>query len=302
LKGAVCRLRSHQASRQNDGENTEKEILPSSTMARYGETIDHSFIHSFIISPQTPIVLFSAVFIRCIMFRISRIVLKSAGASVPSKRAFHASLAARSASSGKKSTTSRDTRIAGRLRFYKEVGVEEVEAPWMSMGKNKKKDEDMVASPISAGVDGTDSASGVHHRPSSSSSSEDDSKKLQYMLSPRAPGACASTESSSSSSSSSSSLENDSTSSTRWFGLTLDGRGVSTPMGQKLVVPSETLAYMIAAEWNAQEKKLQPVNMPLMTLACTALDQASYHPDVYREEILRFLPTDTVSSCSRSCS
>jgi hypothetical protein len=204
--------------------------------------------------------------------------VKSSNAGVPSNRAFHASLAR---SSGKKSTTSRDTRIAGRLRFYKQVGVEEVEAPWTSAAA--KKDDKYAASPISAGVDGTDSASGVHRPPSSSSSDS----KLQYMLSPRAPGA--STESSSS--------ENDdsSSSSTRWFGLTLDGRGVSTPMGQKLAVPSEKLAYMIASEWEAQTKYLKPVNMPLMTLACTALDQVGHHPNVYREESLRFLPTDTVS-------
>ena len=67
-------------------------------------------------------------------------------------------------------------------------------------------------------------------------------------------------------------------------------------MGNKLAVPSEKLAHMIAAEWDAQDKHLRPVNMPLMTLACTALDQVAHHPNVYREQSLRFLPTDTVSA------
>ncbi len=179
--------------------------------------------------------------------------------------------ASASSSSGKKSTTSRDTRIAGRLRFYKQVGVKEVEAPWEStVNKN-----DTVPSPISAGVDGTDSASGVHHRPLSSPGSD-----VQQMLSPRAPGSLTSTRTA--------------TLPQQWFGVTLDGRTVQTPMGQKLAVPSEMLAYMIAAEWESQGSRLRPVNMPLMTLACTALDQVAHHPNVYREQSLRFLPTDTV--------
>lgn len=182
------------------------------------------------------------------------------------------SASASTGSSGKKSITSRDNRIAGRPRFYKQVGVKEVEAPWETTVNNN---HDTVQSPISAGVDGTDSASGVH-RPLSSASST-----YQQMLCPRPPGSVTSTTPA------------------RWFGITLDGRTVQTPMGQKLAVPSETLAYMIAAEWDTQDTKLRPVNMPLMTLACTALDQVAHHPDVYRQQSLRFLPTDTVSSFHR---
>ena len=123
-------------------------------------------------------------------------------------------------------------------------------------------------------MDGTDSASGVHHI---DDDSEDNRSTFQSKLSPRIPGELP--------------TFNDEIS---WFGVTLDGRTLQTPLGQPLAVPSETLAHMIAAEWEAQEKKLQPANMPLMTLACTALDQAAHHPEVYREQTLRFLPTDTV--------
>lgn len=185
-----------------------------------------------------------------------------------------------SSSNGKKSTTSRDNRLAGRLRFYKKVGVEAVDAPWESAVGNaaaKGRDDQQeknVSSPISAGVDGTDSASGII-RPSPT----EDSSTFKYMLSPRAPG------------SPTPSPPDD----ISWYGVTLDGRILKTPMGQTLAVPSEMLAHMIAAEWNAQEKYLQPVNMPLMILACTALDQAASQPAVYRSESLRFLPTDTVS-------
>ena len=170
-----------------------------------------------------------------------------------------------------KSTTSRDTRIAGRLRFYKDVGVTSIAAPWLLQVDSKSA---TVESPISAGVDGTDSASGIH-RPMAGSTDI----HLEYMLTPRSPG--------------SKTIPNNSPP-PQWFGVTLDGRILKTPMGKTLSVPSEMLAYGIAAEWNAQEKYLKPTDMPLMTLACTALDQAAEHAQVYREQALQFLPTDTV--------
>jgi ATP synthase F1 complex assembly factor 2 len=182
----------------------------------------------------------------------------------------------------KKSTSSRDTRLAGRIRFYKQVGVAPVSAPWEKKKNDETTSTPSVDSPISAGVDGSPSASGVHHLKSKSSKNDDDDDALQWMLSPRRPGLLKDT--------------NDKTTDCSWFGITLDGRSLSTPMGQTLAVPSERLAYAIAAEWDAQAKYLQPANMPFMTLACTTLDQAAHHPDFYREQALNFLPTDTVRS------
>lgn len=199
----------------------------------------------------------------------------------------------------KKSTTTRDTRLAGRLRFYKSVGIVDVSPPWSEQAAKttptrttttaekgdagtikSNDDESVVQSPISAGVDGTDSASGIKRLPGQKNSEE-----LALMLTPRRPYSDSTDETS------------DSTSNDKveWYGVTLDGRAIQTPMGQKLAVPSKTLAYAIAAEWDAQSKFLQPANMPLMTLTCTTLDQAGHHPDVYREQSLNFLPTDTVS-------
>lgn len=133
---------------------------------------------------------------------------------------------------------------------------------------------DTVASPVSAGVDGTQSATGVHHIPQDTKTSS-----LEQALTPRIPGENA----------------RDNTNGISWYGVTLDGRKVSTPMGQTLAVPSETLAYMIATEWDSQETDIQPSSMPLTTLACTALDQAAVHPQFYRDSALKYLPTDTVS-------
>jgi ATP synthase mitochondrial F1 complex assembly factor 2 len=189
-----------------------------------------------------------------------------------SLRCFHVSTAVASSSS-KKSIVSKDTRLAGRSRFYKQVGVTSVAPPWESQDdKNKPDNKNLQESPISAGVDGSQSASGVHHLPSADKSSA----LLKLMLSPRRPGTMEGPEVG------------------YWFGVTLDGRILKTPMGQTVALPSQHLAYAIAAEWDAQEKFLKPSQMPLMTLACTTLDQAAAHPDAYRKEALRYLPNDTV--------
>jgi ATP synthase F1 complex assembly factor 2 len=179
-------------------------------------------------------------------------------------RCFHNSLL----TSGK--NTFRDTRVAGRQRFYKLVGVTQVSAPW----EKSSAQEESIDSPVSAGIDGSASASGVRHL-----SKHIDISELEYMLTPRKPGSTSPTTNPS------------------WHSVTLDGRIMKTPMGQVLAVPSQSLAHAIAAEWDAQEKYIQPANMPLMTLACTALDQVAHHPQTYREQSMNYLPTDTVSIC-----
>lgn len=56
------------------------------------------------------------------------------------------------------------------------------------------------------------------------------------------------------------------------FAVTLDGRVARTPARAKLVVPAETLAQALAAEWAAQGEILNPAAMPLTRLAHSALD------------------------------
>ena len=150
-----------------------------------------------------------------------------------------------------------DSRLAGRRRFYKQVGVIPVMPPWVD-----STDTTILPSPISAGVDGSSSANGVCN---TILSHELRKKHLQP-----------------------------NTDHNNWFGITLDGRSVSTPLGSSLSVPSRQLAWMIAAEWDAQEKELKPTQMPLMTLACTALDQTANAMHVYQQQALSYLPTDTL--------
>ena len=161
--------------------------------------------------------------------------------------------------------STRGTRLAGRTRFYKFVGVKPVSAPWEDAAASMLT----VDSPIAAGVDGTQSANGVQTTVAT------DMIRKERLL-PRRPG--------------SAEFQN----SADWYGVTLDGRVVKTPLGQVLAVPSEMLAWAIAAEWDAQETSLRPAQMPLMTLACTALDQTTPAPEVAQANCLIYLPTDTV--------
>jgi ATP synthase F1 complex assembly factor 2 len=179
----------------------------------------------------------------------------------------------------------RDSRIAGRRRFYQQVGVAETVAPWVSLDDDDdNSSNNSIASPISAGVDGTDSATGVSRKLSK------DSALLYQQLSPRRPGTTAEEAEAEANSNS----NENTTTTTTWWSVTLDGRSIRTPLGQVLAVPSRQLAYAIAAEWDQQAEKLKPVQMPLMTLACTALDQTSSHAEAYRKQALSYVLTDTV--------
>jgi ATP synthase F1 complex assembly factor 2 len=80
------------------------------------------------------------------------------------------------------------------------------------------------------------------------------------------------------------------------WGVTLDGRNLKTVQMNHLVVPSEELAWSIAAEWDAQTdsvRGLQPATMPLTTLASKAIDQIAVDPTLARTTVLAFLPTDS---------
>ncbi len=57
--------------------------------------------------------------------------------------------------------------------------------------------------------------------------------------------------------------------------ITLDGRGVRTPSKALLTVPTQALADAIAAEWDAQDKEIDPNSMPLTRLANSAQDKVA---------------------------
>lgn len=56
------------------------------------------------------------------------------------------------------------------------------------------------------------------------------------------------------------------------FAVALDGRVLRTPNKAALQLPTQGLAAAIASEWNAQGETIDAQTMPMMTLACTAID------------------------------
>jgi chaperone required for assembly of F1-ATPase len=57
------------------------------------------------------------------------------------------------------------------------------------------------------------------------------------------------------------------------FGIALDDKPVNTPSKTRLIVPSRGLADLIAAEWDAQQGKVDPRTMPATRAANSALDK-----------------------------
>lgn len=64
------------------------------------------------------------------------------------------------------------------------------------------------------------------------------------------------------------------------FRITLDGRVLRTPAKQELVLERRSLADAIAEEWEAQEDKVDPTTMPMMSLVSTALDNVAPNREV----------------------
>ncbi len=69
------------------------------------------------------------------------------------------------------------------------------------------------------------------------------------------------------------------------FTVLLDGRAVKTPAKAALVVPTRAMAEAIAAEWQAQEKEVDPRTMPVTRSANAAIDKVA----VQKEEVCQML-------------
>jgi chaperone required for assembly of F1-ATPase len=76
------------------------------------------------------------------------------------------------------------------------------------------------------------------------------------------------------------------------FTVELDGRAVKTPARQNLSLPTRVAAQLIADEFSAQEKEIDPARMPATRLANTAIDGIVNDPQAVLEDVLRFASTD----------
>ncbi len=80
----------------------------------------------------------------------------------------------------------------------------------------------------------------------------------------------------------------------RHFRLLLDGKPVRTPAKKHLVLPTRALADAVAAEWEAQKVRIDPVTMPLTRLANSAIDGVTGREAEVRADIVRYAGSDLV--------
>ncbi len=76
------------------------------------------------------------------------------------------------------------------------------------------------------------------------------------------------------------------------FAVHLDGRPVKTPARNLVLLPTHATAQIVADEFAAQEKVVDPGKMPASRLVNTAIDGIAQDPQAVFEDILRFAGTD----------
>lgn len=76
------------------------------------------------------------------------------------------------------------------------------------------------------------------------------------------------------------------------FPVLLDGRPVKTPAKNLLAAPVRALSQAIAAEWEAQDERIDPAVMPLTRLANSILDGVATAPAPVADEVAKYLGSD----------
>lgn len=78
------------------------------------------------------------------------------------------------------------------------------------------------------------------------------------------------------------------------FAILLDGKPVRTPQKNHLATTHETLANLIAAEWDAQGELIDPTTMPLTRLLNVSIDGTPGARDAMADEVAKYTETDLV--------
>jgi len=78
------------------------------------------------------------------------------------------------------------------------------------------------------------------------------------------------------------------------FRLLLDGKPVRTPAKKEFLLPTRPLADAVAAEWEAQTGRIDPVTMPLTRLANSAIDGVMGREAEVRADIVKYAGSDLV--------
>lgn len=79
------------------------------------------------------------------------------------------------------------------------------------------------------------------------------------------------------------------------YGVMLDDRPLKTPAEAEFCLPNQALAEAIAAEWDAQQTEIRPLQMPLTRLVATAIDRTALDRTATIAEIVRYGDTDLLS-------
>lgn len=76
------------------------------------------------------------------------------------------------------------------------------------------------------------------------------------------------------------------------FVVLLDGKPVRTPGKAVLAVPTRAAAVLVAAEFDAQSERIDPVSLPVTRLVNTAIDGVATDTQAVIEDILRYASSD----------
>jgi chaperone required for assembly of F1-ATPase len=76
------------------------------------------------------------------------------------------------------------------------------------------------------------------------------------------------------------------------FVVTLDARNARTPGGKPLVLPTDALARLVAAEWESVDEYLEVGHMPGTRLAFTTLDRVAETREAVAAETARYAGSD----------
>ena len=78
------------------------------------------------------------------------------------------------------------------------------------------------------------------------------------------------------------------------FAVRLDGKPVRTPGRAVLALPSAAAAALVAREFSDQDEAIDPVSMPVLRLANSAIDGVAGEPQAVLDDIVRFSRSDLV--------
>jgi chaperone required for assembly of F1-ATPase len=78
------------------------------------------------------------------------------------------------------------------------------------------------------------------------------------------------------------------------FAIVLDERGIKTPRGAPLIVPTEPFAEAVADEWRSQVEEIDPRSMPLTGLANAAIDLFASDRATHVQQLGAYAETDAL--------